>query len=251
MSRKRALVIGNDTYEHSPLNNCVKDATDFADALKNKCNYQVTLHTNMKSEGLQESIDKFINSTTSKDTIIFYFSGHACQSCNHNFLLPCNNKNITNATSIQRYAVNVSATIVDIAEMNPRVVVFLLDCCRNYSRPPMKLNKSSANKQIFGLSEMKVPEKTLAVFPCAIGEVLPIQAKSENNELFTKYLIKHITTSKNHIEAVLTEMAYDIAEQTHYEQQPYRIGHLNTKVFFIDPGKSTIYSCLRKILINS
>ncbi|CAF4934949.1 unnamed protein product, partial [Rotaria sp. Silwood1] len=232
MYRRRALIIGNNDYQREKLNNCVKDAKDFADVLKQKCNCQVDLELNLKSEDMHDSINKFTLSIKMDEFIIFYFSGHAAQWRNQNFLLPCDNNNITSASNMHRYAINAQSIIDDMAEMNPQVVVFLFDCCRSYYMPTTKSNTS--NKQIGGLNEMKASEKTLIAFPCAVGQVLLNQTEFENNGLFTKYLIKHIATPNVHIETVLFKVANDIVKESGNAQRLYRVGCLDAEVFLVE-----------------
>lgn len=237
MYRRRALIIGNDNYEHMKQDNCCNDAKDFGVALNKKCKYNVSFQANMKSKEMHEKISDFIVSTQTNDLIIFYFSGHAVQWRGQNFLLPCDNKNVTSANHLNHYAINAQAIIDDMNEKGPQAIVFLLDCCRTYAMPTASPKESSSDKQICGLGTMIAPEKTLIMFSCGIGEVLPSDIKSPNNSLFVKYLIDYITTPETHIETILFKIAKCIAEETQNKQRPYRTGYLNIEVFLVEPGK--------------
>jgi hypothetical protein len=76
-----------------------------------------------------------MTSVESNDFIIFFFAGHGIQWGDQNFLLPCDNNKITTGEDMQRYAINAQSTVDGIAEKNPYLVLFLLDCCRNYWMP--------------------------------------------------------------------------------------------------------------------
>ncbi|CAF1498675.1 unnamed protein product, partial [Rotaria sordida] len=238
MYRRLALIIGND-YDHEKLNNCVTNANDFADVLKQKCNYQVEFKSNLKSEEMHETINKFILSIKTNDFIIFYFSGHAAQWRDQNFLLPFGNEKITSAKNMHRFAINAQSIIDDMAEVNPHAVLFLFDCYCSYSIPTKVSNNISTSNQIHGLNEMKAPEKTLIAFPDAANKVLLNQTRSKNNGLFTKYLIEHITTPGVPIETILTKVANDIIKDTHNVQKLYRVGSLNAEVIFVEHVANT------------
>lgn len=237
MYRRRVLIIGNSNYEHEKLNNCVNDATDFHGALKQKYSGEVDLQLNLKSEEMHTSINKFIRLTESMDFIVFYFLGHAIQWRDQNFLLPCDNSEIRNANSVHRYAINAQSIIDDMATRNPRVAIFLFDCCRNYSLPATATNKLSIGKQSLGLHEMKAPENTIIAFPCIVGGAVSSEIKLKNDGLFTKYLLKHITTPNVHIETILHRVTTDIVKETDNVQRLHRVGYLNFDAFLIECGR--------------
>ena len=81
---------------------------------------------------MYECIDAFTALIKPNDFVIFFFAGHGIQWGDQNFLLPCDDHKIKSGNDMQRYAINAQMTVDGMAEMNPNIVLFLLDCCRSY-----------------------------------------------------------------------------------------------------------------------
>jgi len=242
MSRKLALIIGNNDYSDKPLRNCVNDATCLANVLSHVENCQVKLKTDLKSEDMYECIKEFTASIKRNDFIIFFFAGHGIQWGDQNFLLPCDNGKIKSGDDMQRYAINAQSTVNRMAEMNPHIILFLLDCCRNYWMPVNTSNNRALNQQIGGLNQMKAPRQTLIAFACGAGEVASDQSEASSNGLFTKYLLKRITTPDEHIETILRRVANDVAIETDYSQMPFRVSSIiSDEVYLTSYGKRTYF----------
>jgi uncharacterized caspase-like protein len=241
MSRKLALIIGNNDYSNGPLKNCVNDATCLAHVLKQVKNCQVELKKNLKSDDMYECIKDFTASINGNDFVIFFFAGHGMQWGDQNFLLPCDNAKIKSGNDMQRYAINAQEVVNKMAEMNPHIVLFLLDCCRSYWMPEQSSNRGT-NQQALRLQQMKAPRQTLIAFACAAGEVVSDQYEASTNGLFTKYLIKHITTPGVHIETVLLKVAKDVATNTHDLQRLNRVSDLISEIYLVPKGKSFFFS---------
>ena len=227
MSRKMtALIIGNNDYSNNPLKNCVNDATSLANVLRPLKNCRIELRTNLKSDDMYRCINGFIESIKRDDFAIFFFAGHGVQWGDQNFLLPCDNTDIKTGKDMQRYTINAQQTVDEMAEKNPHVVVFLLDCCRDYWMPGKTPGTRAMNTQSHGLNQMKLPQQTLIAFACAAGEVVSDQSGDFNNGLFTKYLVEHITTPNEHIETVLRRVANSVANATNHSQRPFRVSSI-------------------------
>ncbi len=72
MSRKLALIIGNNNYTMNPLTNCVNDATQLAAALRS-VHYTVNLLNNLTADMMYDCIKDFTKSIQPNDFIIFFF----------------------------------------------------------------------------------------------------------------------------------------------------------------------------------
>jgi uncharacterized caspase-like protein len=176
------------------------------------------------------SIKKFTKSIQSGDFVIFFFAGHAVQWGDQNFLFPCDNDTIENRADICRYAINAQETIDRIADRDPRVVLFFLDCCRSYWLPK---SGRSCEQLVGGLNQMKAPPGTLIAFACAPGETTPDQALYSRNSIFTKYLLKHVTTPDIDVEKMLRRVANAIAIETKNKQLPYRVSSITEDDVYI------------------
>lgn len=80
----KALVIGIDDYQSSPLKACVNDAVQVAKLLERNQDGEKNLHvellTSNKNDvsnfGIQQAVSRFFKSTTRADIAVFYFAGH-------------------------------------------------------------------------------------------------------------------------------------------------------------------------------
>jgi uncharacterized caspase-like protein len=241
MSRRLALVIGNNDYSKNELQNCVNDANKLAETLESVF-YTVSRHINLKSEEMYECIQTFTESIQSNDFVIFFFAGHGVQWGDQNFLLPCDNNRISNGSNMQRYAINAQQMVDQMADRNPHVVIILLDCCRGYWVPSTRSDQS-----VGGIHEMKAPPGTLIAFACAPGKITPDKSLNSSNGIFTKYLLKHIITAGIDIDIILRRVANDVAIETNKAQQPFRVSSIvDEAVYVVPPGKYllSLFSCV-------
>jgi uncharacterized caspase-like protein len=91
-SARKALVIGNGTYEHTtPLANPVNDAGDIAASLK-KFGFAVSLVTDATAGEMEREIRSFTSNVdaTPTETALFYYAGHGVQFEGVNYLLSVN-----------------------------------------------------------------------------------------------------------------------------------------------------------------
>jgi uncharacterized caspase-like protein len=83
-----ALVIGNGAYYRVPhLPNPLHDAEDVAAALK-RSGFEIIIATDLDKVGMDEVMIKFARAARSADVAMFYYSGHALQFAEVNYLVP-------------------------------------------------------------------------------------------------------------------------------------------------------------------
>jgi len=81
---RTALIIGNGTYEVSPLRNTENDATDMAASLED-LGFDVTLMTNCTLIEMIDAIRDFGEDILGGGVGLFYYSGHAVQVSGRNY----------------------------------------------------------------------------------------------------------------------------------------------------------------------
>jgi uncharacterized caspase-like protein len=232
MPKRLAFIIGNDDYSKNKLQNCINDATQLAQALKD-VSYTVYVEKNLKSTDMYKCIKTFVKLIKPDDFVIFFFADHGVQWGDQNFLLPCDNEQIDTGDDMQRFAINAQWTVDQIATQNPHVVIILLDCCREYWVP--KQDRGD-NQSIGGLQKMTAPPGSLISFACAPGKITPDRAADAQNGIFTKYLLKHIKTPDTDIEFILRRVANDVAEETKKQQQPFRVSSITEEDVYVVPS---------------
>jgi uncharacterized caspase-like protein len=186
---------------------------------------------------MYERIKIFTGTIQPNDFIMFFFAGHAVQWGDQNFLLPCDNQRIIDGRDMQRFATNAQENVDEMAKMKPHVILFLLDCCREYWLPT-SVRATAKNNQAGGLNEMTAPPGTLIAFACAPGQTAFDRTLDSANGIFTKYLLKHIITPDLDIEMVLRKVASDVSMETNHSQRPYRISSITIdNVCLVSTGK--------------
>src|SRR5579872_6097028 len=82
-----ALVIGNNSYVASPLQNAMNDARAMHKALTD-AGFRSTLVENSNLVALQSNVGEFLAKLGPADTALFFYAGHGVQIENENFLVP-------------------------------------------------------------------------------------------------------------------------------------------------------------------
>ncbi|CAF1418384.1 unnamed protein product [Adineta ricciae] len=88
--QKLALIIGNGNYRRSKnqLSQSIINAVELSTILK-RMNFNITLYIDVRtSEELSENVKKFAHNIKDNDLVVFYYSGHANQVNNQNYLIP-------------------------------------------------------------------------------------------------------------------------------------------------------------------
>ncbi len=145
---KKALIVGIDNYQSSPLNGCVNDANAIANTLKTNGdgspNFSVRLTTSPNTDVTRSSLREAIENLFSgeSDMALLYFSGHGFIKSTGGYLV---------TKDASRYDEGVSMDdVLNIAnQSNAKNKVIILDCCHSGA-----LGSSSvANNNLAQLSE--------------------------------------------------------------------------------------------------
>jgi uncharacterized caspase-like protein len=225
--RRIALVIGNNRYKQSPLDNCVNDANDLSEALKS-IGFLVTSKTDLNCEAMDEEIENFVESIVAGDLVLFFFSGHGVQRDDQNYLIPCDNDRIRGPSDFRHRAINAQRFLDLMSDKDPFVIVYLLDCCRTDELPKMTKSKSLHSPST-GLAAMSAKAGTLIAFACAPGTVAADRAKNGRNGMFTYHLLQNITRPGEEILMLLTDVADGVVNDTNGRQMPYTTSALRQR----------------------
>lgn len=117
-------------------------------------------------------------------------------------------------------AINAQRVLYTLSDRNPFVIIFLLDCCREYHlRNP---DVDGWNRSVLGKSSLIRMDKagSLIAFACAAGTVA-MDGKGQRNGLFTKHLVKHIITPNEDIQMVLRRVRREVKEESKSQQIPF------------------------------
>ena len=139
-----------------------------------------------------------------------------------------------NGADLNRSAVNAQDILNDLSRRKPYVIVFLLDCCRGYHlrNPDVDARDPNAsNSKSVGLKAMHKAGSLIA-FACAPGTIA-IDGSGQRNGLFTKHLLKHITTSNEDIRMILSDVTKGVTQESESKQIPFQSVSLEERNIYL------------------
>ncbi|CAM4740001.1 unnamed protein product [Rotaria magnacalcarata] len=226
--RKRALIIGINTYRTDSLAYCINDANDLATTL-DSIGFKVLQGVDCKRTEFHQMVEIFAKGIQHTDLTFFYFSGHGKQCENENYLLPSDydyDYKTRESIYLLDNAVSVQYIMKKIYHTYCPVTIFIFDCCRKNVR-----TKGDSDQQ--GLSPMHASSETLIAYACAPGAVAVDETRNGRNGYFAEHLLKHIKTPNNDIEDILKIVAREVKLQTAGFQVPFRTSSLTEKVCLV------------------
>ncbi|CAF4052648.1 unnamed protein product, partial [Rotaria sp. Silwood1] len=231
--RKLALVIGIGNYDHcEKLQNPENDANDMSFILKG-IDFIVTKRLHLKRAEMKHAVIDFEESIEQGDMILFYFAGHGVQWEDQNYLIAADTP-LLDGAALNKSAINAQNILDTLSDRNPYVMIFLLDCCRKYHLRDPNVNArdpNASNPKSVGLKAMHKAGSLIA-FACAPGTIA-IEGKGERNGLFTKHLLKYITTVKEDIRMILSDVIDGVIQESKSKQIPFVSFSLSRKNIYL------------------
>jgi tetratricopeptide (TPR) repeat protein len=211
--RKIALVIGNSSYEESPLKNVVNDAVDMRKALRDKGFEVSKCCDNVDYPGLKSAIDKWTESLQKNDIAVFYFSGHGIRVKSVDYLLPIDYPSKSTQATAERYAYAVDDVQEKMQERGTKVNLIILDACRNN---PYVFGKSYGT----GLGGTLAADGTFIIYAASPGQVADVNAEGKNS-LFTLALLEELRLPSVSLRTLGNYVKDRVWEMSGKTQRPY------------------------------
>lgn len=173
-------------------------------------------------------VDDFHDSLSKRDTAVFYFSGHACEYENENYLVTSDE--IGRHSHLRASALNAQQVLRGMQAKQTELNVMFLDCCRVFRG----MTKAGGG----GLAAM-APDtpssdtQTVIGFATSPGSVAYDGDRA--NSLYTKHLLRHIATPGLEIDLMLRKVAggvQDEAKSNVEVQIPY-VSHTLVRSVFL------------------
>ena len=229
ISRKRALLIGNNKYKKGrTLKFCVDHARDLYDKLC-PIQFQVTLGTDLTCEDMDTMIEEFTEDICPGDLILFFYSGYALYSNNQNFLLPVDDNQINAFSDSQFEMVNVQDMCRSMLARSPSAVIFLFDACRHYSIVDDATLRERIN--FSGLTHMEALPGCFIAFAGDAKKSLPDTSLNDRHTLFISHLFEHIDQPNLSVTEMMNIVSDDIMSDTNGEQCPFRANSLRKNIY--------------------
>jgi hypothetical protein len=221
-----ALVVGNNSYIASPLQNAVNDARLLDKALKD-AGFRSTLVENANLVAMQSSVGEFLSRLGPSDTALFFYAGHGVQIENENFLVPVDFK-APDSVVAAKFMLFSAAQLFDGLRNRSKRSIVVLDACR--SNPIARQNALSA-----GLAQpQNAPNESYVVFSTGPGQTAADNPNGRNS-YFTEALAVEIGKPGLTIEEVVNHTRATVSSETSGNQTPWAISSLKTTFFFHPP----------------
>ncbi len=218
-----ALLIGNASYQTSPLVNPVNDVRGMATALR-KAGFTVIKHENLNFRQMREAVRDF-GEKLSKDHVgFFYYSGHGVQVDGKNYLIPVNS-DIKYEDEVATSALDADMVLAKLESAKNKLNIVVLDACRD---SPLGRRTRTSTK---GLSNMNAASGTMIAFSTAPGQVA-LDGKGSNSP-YTKHLISAIQKEGLLLEQVFKEVRGNVMKDTNGTQVPWENSSILGDFYFV------------------
>jgi len=213
---RKALIVGNQNYNQSPLRNALNDANAIAVRLRS-VGFEVTAIDDAKAAQLSEAVDAFARSVSENDVALFYYSGHGFQLEGENYLVPLDFTAQTESDA--KYgAYPVSRILQKISEKRTRLNILILDSCRDNPFLPTRSTRG-------GWAAMNTTVGTLIAFATSPGSTAS-DNPAEANGLFTKYLLQELQTPHIGLQELFDHVRRDVYLNSNKTQLPWTASSL-------------------------
>jgi uncharacterized caspase-like protein len=220
VSKRLALVIGNDSYQHvTVLHNARRDAEAIAKALQ-ASGFTVVLKEDLTLEGMKAALRNFKSMVNAGDDVVFYYSGHGVQFGGTNYLIPID-LSAESEAQVADDTVELQRLLNDMEEQKARFTLAIIDACRN--NPFAQVGRTIGGR---GLAPVTPATGEMVMFSAGANQEaldrLSVNDR-EPNGVFTRVLLKEMATpgvSADRMLRNVREQVVALAQQVNHDQVP-------------------------------
>ena len=212
-----ALVIGNDRYPNLPadrqLQKAVNDARAMGNALQ-QLGFSVVRGENLSREQIVDHIVRFTRAIKPGDVALVFFAGHGVSLSGANYLLPADIPLPQQGEEIRvrNMALGESDLVADIQAAKPRVLIMVLDACRDNPFRQAGLTRSVGSQA--GLSRSREAEGVFTIYSAGFGQAALDRLGDGDrspNSVFTRVLIPALARTDAHLADIVIDMREEVA----------------------------------------
>ncbi|MHA7772586.1 caspase family protein [Roseibium sp. M-1] len=246
--RRVALVIGNQDYQYvEPLVNPVNDTKEIARILQ-EADFDVTLGTNLDKKGLEQVVRRFLRELTDGDTALFYYSGHALQVGDANFILPVDAK-LSSEYDLEFESLKVSH-LLDYMKAASSLQIVMLDACRDN---PFEIGKLFWGEEEYSLGKTRglrrIPNKLGAFISYATRPGQVAYDGEGPMSPFTSSVVDNALNPALEIKDLMTKVRDQVVKMTGGQQIPYEDSTLVTNFYFVPPKPAPIVTAHHRVSV--
>lgn len=244
--RRVALVIGNQDYRYvEPLNNPVNDTLEISKILR-EADFDVTVGTDLSKRGLEQVVRKFLRELQDGDTALFYYSGHALQVGEANFLLPVDAK-LSSRYDLEFESLKVSH-LLDYMKAASSLQIVMLDACRDN---PFEIGSLFWGEEEYSLGKTRglrrIPNKLGSFISYATR---PGQVAYDGEGLMSPFTASVVNNALNpalEIKDLMTRVRDEVVRKTGGQQVPYEDSTLVTSFYFVPPKPDPVVEAHHRV----
>ncbi len=246
--RRVALVIGNQDYEFvEPLVNPLNDTKEITRMLR-EADFDVTLGINLDKKAMEQVVRRFLRELNDGDTALFYYSGHALQVGESNFILPVDAK-LATQYDLEFESLKVSH-LLDYMKAASSLQIVMLDACRDN---PFEIGSLFWGEEEYALGKTRglrrIPNKLGSFISYATrpGQV----AYDGEGPLspFTSSVVGNALDPSLEIKDLMTKVRDEVVRKTGGQQIPYEDSTLVTNFYFVPPKPEPIVTAHHRVSI--
>lgn len=220
LSTRRALVIGNDTYQSVPkLLNAREDAQAMARSLR-EMGFQVQLELDLRERGMKAALRQFKARVEGGDEVIIFYAGHGVQLAGTNYLLPVDISG-ENEEQIRDESIQLQRILDDMTEKRAKFTLAMLDACRDN---PFKGSGRAIGGR--GLAPTSAATGQMVIFSAGTGQQALDKLgpnDKEKNGVFTRVFLKEMQKPGISIDRIVRNVRSEVvtlAKSVGHEQVP-------------------------------
>ena len=236
---RRALVIGNDSYQYiAELKNARADAKAMADALR-ETGFLVTLLLDQKHAAMKKGIRTFKTQLAGGDEVVFFYSGHGAQIGGTNYLLPVDLAG-EDEEQVKDESIPLQRLLDDMQDQKVRFALALIDACRDN---PFKGRGRNIGTR--GLAPTSAADGQMIIFSAGTGQQALdriSQADRSPNGLFTRVFLQEMKKPGVPVHETLRKVRADvvrIAKSVNHQQTPAIYDQAVGNFFFVQGSKQS------------
>jgi len=246
--RRVALVIGNQDYKHvEPLVNPLNDTKEITRVLR-EADFDVTVGHNLSKKELEQVVRRFLRELTDGDTALFYYSGHALQVGDANFILPVDAK-LTSQYDLEFESLKVSH-LLDYMKAASSLQIVMLDACRDN---PFEIGSLFWGEEEYALGKTRglrrIPNKLGSFISYATRPGQVAYDGEGPMSPFTSSVVGNALDPNLEIKDLMTRVRDEVVRKTGGQQIPYEDSTLVTSFYFVPPKPQPIVTAHHRVSV--
>lgn len=246
--RRVALVIGNQDYQYvEPLLNPLNDTKEITRILR-EADFDVTIGTNLSKKDLEQVVRRFLRELNDGDTALFYYSGHALQVGDSNFILPVDAK-LSSQYDLEFESLKVSH-LLDYMKAASSLQIVMLDACRDN---PFEIGSLFWGEEEYALGKTRglrrIPNKLGSFISYATRPGQVAYDGEGPMSPFTSSVVSNALDPKLEIKDLMTKVRDEVVRKTGGQQIPYEDSTLVTSFYFVPPKPEPIVTAHHRVTV--